>query len=176
MHKIVSGLNHRVCNVFPLLLERYDFFKARWNPARYPKQGESETKFFRGATQLAIALVTERTSFLDNNEPGQQLQGALHIACNRRISKGCGCGGQHRPYERSFLFRLDADRHRRDFVIVRGSFGSRAVGAEAEMAEAEIVLPKPAAVLVPPFRSCKPAASDGGTRCRVLLSAMHFRM
>jgi len=73
--------------------------------------------------------------------------------------------------ERSFLFRLDADRHRRDFVIVRGSFGSRAVGAEAE-----IVLPKPAAVLVPPFRSCKPAASDGGTRCRVLLSAMHFRM
>jgi hypothetical protein len=85
--------------------------------------------------------------------------------------EGCGCGGQHRPYERSFLFRLDADRHRRDFVIVRGSFGSRAVGAEAE-----IVLPKPAAVLVPPFRSCKPAASDGGTRCRVLLSAMHFRM
>jgi len=75
--------------------------------------------------------------------------------------EGCGCGGQHRPYERSFLFRLDADRHRRDFVIVRGSFGSRAVGAEAE-----ISLPKPAAVLVPPFRSCKPAASDGGTRCR----------
>ena len=68
-------------------------------------------------------------------------------------------------------FRLDADRHRRDFVIVGGSFGSRAVGAEAE-----IVLPNPAAVLVPPFRSCKPVASDGGTRCRVLLSAMHFRM
>jgi hypothetical protein len=51
--------------------------------------------------------------------------------------EGCGCGGQHRPYERSFLFRLDADRHRRDFVIVRGSFGSRAVGAEAEISFAK---------------------------------------
>jgi hypothetical protein len=37
-------------------------------------------------------------------------------------------------------------------------------------AEAEIVLPKPAAVLVPPFRSCKPAALDGGTRCRILMN------
>jgi hypothetical protein len=41
-------------------------------------------------------------------------------------------------------------------LSVRGLWGLRR----------RLVLPKPAAVLVPPFRSCKPAASDGGTRCR----------